>query len=93
MPSSSIQSPRESRGRSGRVAAIPFDAIRSAGTYVCNWSGHLLRVPADMAGPRARHINIVGTEPLFVTKISDDPDLPVRRARQLASDLHLRASF
>ena len=25
--------------------SIPFDSIRSPGAYVCNWNGHLLRVP------------------------------------------------
>ncbi|MHC4611569.1 MAG: hypothetical protein ACYS7M_14600 [Planctomycetota bacterium] len=23
---------------------IPFDSLNECGTYVCNWSGHLLRV-------------------------------------------------
>lgn len=74
--------------------AIPFDAIRSPGSYVCNWNGYLLRVPPAAVGPDGlRPLNIVGSQPLFVTKISDDADIPVRQARQAASDLHLSVSF
>lgn len=74
--------------------SIPFDTIQDPGTYVCNWNGFLLRVPRGALGPQSgRCINIVGSEPLFVTKISADPDLPVSRARQIASGFNLRISF
>lgn len=73
--------------------SIPFDLLRAPGSYVCNWNGFLLRVPPGSLGPGGREINIVGREPLFVTKISDDPNLPVTRARELASRLSLRVSF
>jgi hypothetical protein len=55
-------------------AAVPFDAITAAGAYVCNWSGHLLRVPAHSLQPQGTlALNMIGGEPLTVTKISDDP--------------------
>lgn len=73
---------------------IPFDTVQSPGSYVCNWSGYLLRVPVGALGPPCgRTINIVGSEPLFVTKISDDPTIPVPRAREVASSLNLRVCF
>ncbi len=76
------------------LPSIPFDTISAPGTYVCNWNGYLLRVPEGALGPSSGRIfNLVGTEPLFVTKISDDPGLPVLRARQIAGDHALKASF
>ncbi len=82
----------ESGPRAG--AAVPFDAITSAGAYVCNWSGHLLRVPEHSllpGGPLA--LNLVGGEPLTVTKISDDPDLPLSKARGLAQSYGVSVGF
>ncbi len=72
--------------------SIPFDSIRAPGTYVCNWNGHLLRVPESALVPDGV-INLVGPEPLFVTKISDDPAVPLGRARQVATDMQLAVSF
>jgi hypothetical protein len=64
---------------------LPLDTVTKPGAYVCNWSGHLLRIPADGLAPdRSLAINIVGAEPLTVTRISDDPAVPLARARGLA---------
>ena len=74
--------------------SLPFDTIRDPGTYVCNWNGYLLRVPSGALSPGpGRVINLIGVEPLLVTRISADPELPVSHARQLASDLGLRIRF
>ncbi len=73
-------------------ASIPMDSIRTPGAYVCNWNGHLLRIPERALVPDGV-INIVGPEPLFVTKISDDPDVTLNQARQLALQLNLQTSF
>jgi hypothetical protein len=72
--------------------SVPFDAIGAPGAYVCNWSGHLLRVPEGAAG-RALGLNIVGHEPLTVTKISDDPQVSLTDARHLAAGLGVTAGF
>ena len=75
-------------------ASIPIDSIADAGTYICNWSGHLLRVRGGAPGATCRPLfNMVGPEPLFVTKISENPDEPVNRARRLATQLAPRANF
>lgn len=73
---------------------MPLDAIGQPGCYVCDWSGHLLRVPLD----RVRHsaaplLNVFGHEPLFVTKISEDPELNVSEAKKIAAELKLAVSF
>ena len=75
-------------------AAVPFDAINAAGAYVCNWSGHLLRVPEHSLRPRGTlALNMIGGEPLTVTKISDDPDVLLSAARGLARSLGVSVGF
>ena len=74
--------------------SLAWDQIRSAGTYVCNWSGHLLRVPPEsISSDGTLGFNIVGADPLFVTKISDDPELNLHTARRSASELNLTIGF
>ena len=78
----------------GVGTTIPFGNIQDPGCYVCNWSGHLLRVPEDGVAPgRSPLINIIGHEPLFVTKICDDPYIPVTKARLLASNFDIMVNF
>ena len=73
---------------------IPFPKITEPGSYVCNWSGHLLRVPEDGVAPgRSPLINIVGSNPLFVTKICDDPYCTITKARLLASNFDVNVNF
>jgi hypothetical protein len=72
--------------------SVPFDSIRDPGSYVCNWNGHLLRVPRQALRPNSV-MNLVGPEPLFVTKLSDDPDLSLLSARRVAERLHVSANF
>lgn len=75
-------------------ATVPLNSVASPGAYVCNWSGHLMRIPACSllpGGPLA--MNIVGGEPLTVTKISDDPDVSLSEARGLAGSFGLSAVF
>ncbi len=82
----------KSRSRGG--VAMPLNAVTSPGTYVCHWSGHLLRVPPRGLGrDGALGVDIVGSEPLVVTKISDDPDLPLSKARGLAWSFGLTIGF
>ena len=42
---------------------------------------------------RSPLINLVGPEPLFVTKISDNPFIPVTKAKMLACDFDLHVTF
>jgi len=73
---------------------IRFDSINEPGCYVCNWSGHLLRVPEDAIKPgRSPLLSIMGTEPLFTTKISGDPYVTVSRARMLTANRDLSVNF
>ena len=73
---------------------VPFDCINEPGTYVCNWSGHMLRVPEDAIKPgRSPLICITGNEPLMVTKISEDPFVAISKARLLAANCDLAVNF
>ena len=73
---------------------LPWSSISEPGCYVCNWSGHLLRVPEDGVSPgRSPLLNMVGCEPLFVTKISDNPFIPVTKAKLLACNADCNVNF
>ena len=75
-------------------STVPFDKINDPGCYVCNWSGHLLRVPDDGVAPgRSPLINVIGKEPLVVTKISDNPFIPLTKARMVACNLDIAVNF
>ena len=78
----------------GCGTCIPFDNIQEPGCYVCNWSGHLLRVPEDgVAAGRSPLVNIIGTEPLFVTMLSDNPFITITKAKMIASNLDCNVNF
>lgn len=73
---------------------IPFDSINEPGAYICNWSGHLLRVPEDGVTPgRSPMINIIGSGPLTVTKICENPYVTLTKAKLLASNFDLQVNF
>ena len=78
----------------GIGTTIPFESINDPGCYICNWSGHLLRVPEDgVARGRSPLINMIGHEALFVTKVSDDPYIPLTKAKMVASNLDCAINF
>ena len=86
------------RGRghntTGFGTQIPFDCINEPGCYICNWSGHLIRMPEDAIKPgRSPVMTITGTQQLFVTKICNDPFIPVSKARLLAAECDLNVTF
>lgn len=73
---------------------LPFEAVQEPGCYICNWSGHLLRIPEDGVAPgRSPLLTIVGKEPLFVTKISENPYIPITKAKVMASNFDLNVNF
>ncbi len=73
---------------------IQFDSIQEPGAYICNWSGHLLRIPEDAVAPgRSPLVNVIGLEPLYVTKISDNPFVTLTKARMVSSNLDLSVNF
>lgn len=71
-----------------------FDQIETPGTYVENRTGTLLRVPEDALAPgRSPRIEIVADEAWVVTRLSEDPYLPLTKARMVAADLDIPVNF
>ncbi len=94
MPAISKRESEDTSASQGIGTQLPFEAINEPGSYICNWSGHLLRVPEDAV--KLGHsplLSIKGTETPFVTKISSDPYLPVTKARMLAADCDAAVNF
>ncbi len=86
--------PRAGRHEVHVGGTVPFDMLRSPGAYICNWSGNLLRIPPRTTVPsEAMHERAIGSTPLTVTKISDDPGVSLLEARRSAARLGIRVGF
>lgn len=73
---------------------LPFAEVNTCGTYVANDNGTLFRVPEDaLEAGKSPVIEIVSRRPVMMTKISDDPWVPISKARQLAADRDLYINF
>jgi len=73
---------------------VPFESIQEPGCYICNWSGHLLRIPEDGVAPgRSPLVNIIGTEQLYVTKLSENPFVSITKAKMIACNLDCNVNF
>ncbi len=93
-PVSNPNQPPPAPATSHAGTSAPFDAISEPGAYLCNWSGHLLRIPEDALKPgRSPSLDLVGSEPLVVTKISDNPFITTTKARLMAADADLEVNF
>ena len=75
------------------VTRILFEEITKPGTYICNWSGHLLQIPPAAFEAGSLSCNIIGNDSLHVTSISDDPSIPIDEAREVASKLEVDVNF
>lgn len=76
------------------ASTIPFEEINTPGTYLSNWTGHLVRVPDDgVKQGRSPVIEILGKEPMLLTRLSTDPFIGMTKARMLAADLDLPVNF
>jgi hypothetical protein len=85
---------REHRVKEYYTAQVPFEEITEPGCYLSNWTGHLIRVPEDaVKAGRSPVLEILGKEPMIVTKISDDPFMTLTKARMIAADLDLAVNF
>jgi hypothetical protein len=71
---------------------LPLDSLNEPGTYVCNWSGNLLRVH-DTDTTRYSTACHTPLQQWTVTRISPDPDLSRFEAKALAGNFGLATSF
>ena len=94
MSPTTTQQTKEYRWEGQAGTVFPFDQINQPGCYICQWSGHLLRVPEDGIAPgRSPLINMVGCDRLYVTKISDNPYIPLTKARLMAANWDVNVNF
>ena len=74
--------------------SLAFSDVHTPGCYVARVSGDLFRVPEQaLAEGDSPHMKIVSEPPKVVTKIADDPWVPINKARRLAADADLFVSF
>lgn len=86
----------ESKTESHEMLGIsgPFERISQPGCFVFNRTGDLIRIPDDaLVEGRSPTIDVVSNEPWLLTKISNDPYLPLRKARAVAADMDLQVNF
>lgn len=78
----------------GDTPPTRLDQVAEPGTYVCPQTGDLIRLvrggaPLDDTDLRKK----LGEEPVYVTRISNDPFIPISRARVAAANLDVDISF
>lgn len=73
---------------------VPFPEIQTPGCYVSKDEGNLYRIPPEALAPgRSPVIEIVSKTGTVVCKISEDPWIPISKARQLTANLDLHPNF
>jgi hypothetical protein len=78
----------KSGSAAGDSVQMSADCISAPGCYVCDWNGHVLRVQAESGQTRrSLMVSIVGSRPLTVTRISENPFIPLSEARLRASNV------
>jgi len=84
-PTSRFRTPKES---------LAFSEVHTPGCYVGRGTGDLYRIPVEALGEGQNpQVEIVSTPPRVVTKITDDPWIPINKARHLAADADLTVGF
>jgi hypothetical protein len=72
-----------------------WDTVKEPGSYVCNETGRLLRVPA--AAIKDRHhpvVEFLGPKgPVPVTRLSSDPQLGIAELRKLSERAKVEVQF
>jgi len=77
-----------------RTRRVPFSELHEPGCYISNSTGNLFRVPEDaLAANRSPLIEIVSNSGTMMTRVSEDPWIPISKARQLAADADLAINF
>ncbi len=78
----------------GKNMTVPFNELIDPGAYYDHLTGWLYRVPDE--GLSAGHspvMNIVSGEEHYVSKISDDPWIPLNKAREICSNRDFAVNF
>lgn len=92
--SSGLSGTTEATSSFPRNFTISFNDISEPGAYYSHETGWLYRVPSDMLVlGHSPLINIVSGNENYVTKIIDDPWVPVNKARQICSNMDFAVNF
>jgi len=72
----------------------PFNEISEPGAYYCQQTGWLYRIPGEAIAPGHSPVTtVVSAEECFVTKISNDPWVPLNKAREICSNYDFVVNF
>lgn len=89
--STMAESSRKGRSMQGTV---PYNKIAEPGTYYFHPTGMLFRVPSEGICPgHSPLINICWTDECYCTKISDDPWVPISKARLICANSGFVVNF
>ena len=92
--SAETQPQDEKPRREPDVRSTPLGEITEPGAYVCSRTGDLFRVVGRGAfSNEAELIEKHGTEPIYVTRISNDPFIRISQARVAAANMDIEVSF
>jgi hypothetical protein len=73
---------------------MPYEKMNQPGTYYFHGTGMLMRVPPEALSPgHSPVIPIVWRDECYVTRISNDPWLPISKARQICANQDWTVNF
>lgn len=85
---------KEANANLRRGTRVLFDEIEDPGAYHLNLTGNLIRIPDHgLKAGSSPTVDIIGKEPMIVTKLSSDPYCTISKARMVAADLDLEVNF
>ncbi len=88
------QSNTQTRSHQERMITAPFNELTEPGAYYFHDTGWLIRIPDEaLANGHSPVLSIDSKDDNLVTKISDDPWIPINKARQKCSDYDYMVNF
>ncbi len=88
------QTTTQNKSYHGKNYTVPFNEMTEPGAYYFHPTGWLYRIPDEaLAAGHSPVLSINSVDECLVTKISDDPWIPVNKARQICSDRDYMVNF
>jgi hypothetical protein len=85
---------QKSTGQYWEQLTVPFNKIQEPGAYYYHKTGGLFRVPSEAVSQGHSPImNFCSNEEPICTKISDDPWVPLNKARQICANSDFSVEF
>ncbi len=84
----------EEPSKAGDVSRTPLGEVKEPGAYVCFGTGDLIRVVrTDAPSSEVELVDKHGDQPMLVTRVSEDPFVPISQARMAAANLDIEINF